>query len=59
MEVLKNPKGKPAALPQFSSPILAKQYISLYCRLITSAVPMEIARTSAAIAAATSERQPL
>ena len=57
--VLKDPKGKPAALPQFSSPILGKQYLGLYCRLITSAVPMENARTSASINVATSERQSL
>ena len=59
VEVLKSPKGKPAALPQFSLPILAKQYISLYCRLITSAVPLENASTSASISVAASERQSL
>jgi glycosyltransferase involved in cell wall biosynthesis len=59
MEVLKDPKGNPAVLPQFSAPVLAKQYISLYRRLITSAVPLENARTSASINVATSERQSL
>ncbi|HWH61050.1 MAG TPA: glycosyltransferase family 1 protein [Terriglobales bacterium] len=59
VEVLGNPKRKPAALPQFSSPILAKQYISLYRKLITSAVHVENVRTSASITVVTSERQPL
>jgi glycosyltransferase involved in cell wall biosynthesis len=56
VEVLQDPKGKPAVLPQFSAPVLAKQYISLYRSLITSAVPLENARTSASINVATSER---
>lgn len=58
-ETLKNPKGNPAALPQFSTPILAKQYLSLYRRLITSAVPVENAGNSASISVAASERQSL
>lgn len=57
--VLKDPKGKPVALPQFSVPILAKQYISLYSRLITSAVLLENSMISASINVATSERQSL
>ncbi len=59
VEALKAPKGKPAAFPQFSAPILAKQYLSLYRRLITSAVPVENAGNSASISVATSERQSL
>jgi glycosyltransferase involved in cell wall biosynthesis len=59
VEALKDPKGKPAFLPQFSSPVLAKQYISLYRKLLTPAVPMENARASASINAVTSERQSL
>ncbi|HEX5234706.1 MAG TPA: glycosyltransferase family 1 protein [Silvibacterium sp.] len=59
VEAIKDPKGKPAALPQFSLPILAKQYVSLYRRLMLSDVPMENARTSASISVARSERQPL
>jgi glycosyltransferase involved in cell wall biosynthesis len=59
VEALRDPKGKPAVLPQFSAPVLAKQYISLYRKLITSAVPAESARTSASINVATSERQSL
>jgi glycosyltransferase involved in cell wall biosynthesis len=59
VEVLKYPKVPPAALPQFSTPTLAKQYISLYRRLISSAVPQENASVSVSITGATSERQPL
>ena len=59
VEALKDPKGKPAVLPQFSAPVLAKQYISLYRGLITSAAPVENARTSASINVVTSERQSL
>lgn len=59
VEVLKDPRGKPADLPQFSAAVLAKQYISLYRRLIASAVPARNAGTSASIDVATSERQPL
>ncbi len=59
VEVLKGPKGQPVGLPQFSAPILAKQYINLYRRLLTPAMPIETARTSASINVATSERQSL
>lgn len=59
VEVIKDPKGKPIALPQFSAPILAKQYLNLYYKLIKSAVPEENANTSASISVATSERQSL
>jgi glycosyltransferase involved in cell wall biosynthesis len=59
VEVLKGPKGKPAALPQFSLPILAKQYIGLYRRLISSAVAMGNAGASASIGVAASEGQSL
>jgi hypothetical protein len=59
VEVLKEPKSPPSALPQFSAPVLAKQYISLYRRLVSSAVPQENASASVAINGATSERQPL
>jgi glycosyltransferase involved in cell wall biosynthesis len=59
VEVLKDPKEAPAVLPQFSAAVLAKQYISLYRRLITSAAPVENARTSASINVTRSERQSL
>ena len=35
---LNEPKGSPKSLPQFSAPVLAKQYTSLYRRLIASGV---------------------
>jgi glycosyltransferase involved in cell wall biosynthesis len=59
VEALKCSKGRLAILPQFSAPILAKQYIRLYRRLISSTVPQENANASASINEATSERQPL
>jgi glycosyltransferase involved in cell wall biosynthesis len=59
IEALKDPKGEPAALPRFSASILAKQYVSLYRELITSAVALKNASTSSSIGVATSERQPL
>lgn len=59
VEVLKEPKSPPAALPQFSMPTLARQYISLYRKLISSSVPEENANASISINEAMSERQPL
>jgi glycosyltransferase involved in cell wall biosynthesis len=56
---LNEPKRPPRCLPQFSAPVLAKQYISLYRRLITSATPFEKARVTASINVAASERQSL
>ena len=49
MEALKDPRRQPAVLPQFSAPILAPQYISLYRWLITSSAPLENAKVSASI----------
>jgi glycosyltransferase involved in cell wall biosynthesis len=57
-ETLREPKKQPTLLPQFSAPVLAKQYMSLYRRLIASAEPSERAARAAAINVATSERQP-
>jgi glycosyltransferase involved in cell wall biosynthesis len=53
VEVLQIPKGEPTDLPQFSASVLAKQYISLYRSLITSAIPVKNAGTSASIEVAT------
>jgi glycosyltransferase involved in cell wall biosynthesis len=55
---LNQPKGFPKALPQFSAPVLARQYTSLYRRLVASAIPLKSA-TDASINPAASERQPL
>ena len=59
VESLKVPKRNPAAFPQFSAQVLAKQYVSLYRQLITSAVPLENASTSPSISVAASERHSL
>jgi len=54
-----DPKGPQMELQQFSAPVLAKQYTSLYRRLITSPSPSRNAGVAASINAATSERLPL
>ena len=56
---LKKPKQPPAALRQFSAPVLARQYISLYRRLIASAVPSANATPAAPMSPAPPGRQPL
>jgi glycosyltransferase involved in cell wall biosynthesis len=56
---LNDPKPSPKSLPQFSAPVLAGQYTSLYRRLIASAMPVKNATAAASINAAVSERQPL
>jgi len=56
---LHDPKGSRKTLQQFSAPVLAKQYTSLYRRLITSPHPARNARVAASINAAASERLPL
>jgi glycosyltransferase involved in cell wall biosynthesis len=56
---LNEPKGLPRTLPQFSAPVLAEQYISLYRRLIESAIPLKNAMAAASINTSVSERQPL
>jgi len=57
--VLKEANRPPILLPQFSAPVLAEQYVNLYRRLITSAVPLGKVRISAPINLPASERQPL
>ncbi|MGA9669438.1 MAG: glycosyltransferase family 1 protein [Terracidiphilus sp.] len=56
---LNEPKGSPRTLEQFSAPVLAKQYISLYRRLITSAVFTGNAAVDASLNATASGRLPL
>jgi len=56
---LQDPKGPQKELQQFSPPVLAKQYTSLYRRLITSPTPSRNVRVAASIDAAASERLPL
>jgi len=47
VDSLDEPKGKPVVLPQFSAPVLAKQYIELYRSLIAPGPSMENARSAA------------
>jgi len=56
---LNEPKPPPKPLRQFSAPVLAEEYTSLYRRLITSAIPLESGRVAAPLNVAGSERQPL
>ena len=59
---LREPKQKPIPLPQLCAPVLAKQYMDLYRRLIASDVPVQSVRNAKAagsINIAASERQSL
>ncbi len=56
---LQEPAKAPIVLPQFSSSLLAKQYIGLYRRLVASAGLLQNAEFSAPLHAAASERQSL
>jgi glycosyltransferase involved in cell wall biosynthesis len=56
---LQQPRKAPVALPQFSSSLLAHQYLALYRRLIASAVLSRSARFSASLQAAATERHSL
>jgi len=56
---LKDPRRKPVSLPQFSAPVIAEQYITLYRRLIALVALKRSARFSAAMHATASERQSL
>jgi glycosyltransferase involved in cell wall biosynthesis len=55
--VLQEPKAVPRTLQQFSASVLAKQYTSLYRRLIASAMSFEASAIAASIKPAVSERQ--
>jgi glycosyltransferase involved in cell wall biosynthesis len=54
---LNEPKGSPRSLQQFSAPVLAKQYISFYRRLVASTVPLENAAVDASLNATASGRR--
>jgi glycosyltransferase involved in cell wall biosynthesis len=56
---LQQPAKAPMALPQFSSSLLANQYLGLYRGLIAHAVLPHNARFSTSLHAATTERQSL
>lgn len=57
LAALDEPKPQPAKLPQLSAPLLAKQYVSLYRRLI--AAPARSRAANRGLGLATSERQSL
>lgn len=56
---LKEPKGSPRTLPQFSTAVLGPQYVSLYRKLMTSEAPSRVVGLSAPAAQVASQRQPL
>lgn len=56
---LKEPKGAPRSLKQFSAPFLGPQYASLYRSLMTSEPPFRIAGSARPSSPVASERQPL
>lgn len=56
---LQQPAKAPVALPQFSSSLLAEQYLGLYRGLVASAALPHKARFSASLDAAATERQSL
>jgi glycosyltransferase involved in cell wall biosynthesis len=56
---LEEPEKSPVSLPQFSSSLLARQYIHLYGSLIASAALPHRSRFSAMLRTAASERQTL
>ncbi len=49
---LREPKSPPVPLPQLSAPILAKQYVALYRRLIASASRVDTRRAAASVSIA-------
>jgi glycosyltransferase involved in cell wall biosynthesis len=56
---LKEPKGSPRHLQQFSAPVLGPQYVGLYRKLMTSEAPSRIDAWSARVSPVASGRQPL
>jgi glycosyltransferase involved in cell wall biosynthesis len=50
-DILDEPKPQPIALPSFSAPVLASQYLALYNRLIESTAPQSSKNAAASIAA--------
>jgi glycosyltransferase involved in cell wall biosynthesis len=56
---LREPKAQAIALPKLTAPAIAGQYISLYCRLVTSSASVQNARVAAEINVSASESQSL
>ena len=59
IESLREPRTPPVSLPQFSSEILGKQYVSLYRELILSANPLQATHYASPIQGTTPKRQSL
>jgi glycosyltransferase involved in cell wall biosynthesis len=57
--VLQQPRPQPLSLPQYSAPVLARQYVGLYQRLIASAARAQCSRLSNSITIAAPAEQPL
>ncbi|SPE27764.1 Glycosyl transferase group 1 [Candidatus Sulfotelmatomonas gaucii] len=55
VDALRKPKGEPIALPQLSAHVLARQYMSLYRRLVLSESHAEDARAAGSLKIGTSE----
>lgn len=55
--VVRQPKPRPLSLPQFSAPVLARQYVDLYCSLISSAAHAPSFKLRNPATVATSGRQ--
>ena len=53
VSALREPKSSPVALPQLSAPVLAKEYVALYRRLIASASRVQSRRSTTSINIAT------
>lgn len=54
-DALQEPKSEPIALPQLSAPVLARQYMALYRRLVLSASHARNVRTAGSLKIGTSE----
>ncbi len=59
IDALQEPKPEPVALPDLSSPAVARQYMALYRRLVLAGAQAENTRTAGSIKIKTSESQPL
>lgn len=57
--VLQQPRPQPLSLPQYSAPVLARQYVGLYQPLIASAARAQCLRLSNSITIAAPAGQPL
>jgi glycosyltransferase involved in cell wall biosynthesis len=56
---LREPKAPPIPLPQLSAPVLARQYVALYRRVIATATPAQRSKAFTPIEIAATERSPV